>query len=80
VLGQEEKARINAAKTQMLGVPEPLIEAKGAVSAEVAEKMAEGVRRAGNTTLVSRIGTGAAISPPCIELSWQPAIMTSHGG
>jgi nicotinamide-nucleotide amidase len=41
----------NAAKAQMLGVPEPLIEAKGAVSAEVAEKMAEGVRRAGNTTL-----------------------------
>lgn len=41
----------NAAKVQMLQVPEPLIAAHGAVSAEVAEKMAEGVRRAGNTTL-----------------------------
>ena len=41
----------NSAKTQMLQIPEPLIAAHGAVSAEVAEKMAEGVRRAGNTTL-----------------------------
>ncbi len=41
----------NAAKAQMLGVPESLIAARGAVSAEVAEKMAEGVRRAGSTTL-----------------------------
>jgi nicotinamide-nucleotide amidase len=41
----------NAAKVQMLQVPESLIAAHGAVSAEVAEKMAEGVRRASNTTL-----------------------------
>ncbi len=41
----------NAAKVQMLQVPESLITAHGAVSAEVAEKMAEGVRRASNTTL-----------------------------
>ena len=41
----------NAAKVQVLGVPEPLILAHGAVSAEVAEKMAEGVRRVSNTTL-----------------------------
>jgi nicotinamide-nucleotide amidase len=41
----------NAAKVQMLGVPEPLINSVGAVSAEVAEKMAEGVRRVSQTTL-----------------------------
>ena len=41
----------NAAKVQMLGVPGELIDRVGAVSAEVAEKMAEGVRRASNATL-----------------------------
>ena len=41
----------NAAKVQMLGVPQTLIDGVGAVSAEVAEKMAEGVRRVSNTTL-----------------------------
>ncbi len=41
----------NAAKVQMLQVPESLIAAHGAVSAEVAEKMAEGVRRVSKTTL-----------------------------
>ncbi len=41
----------NSAKTQMLGVPESLIAAQGAVSAEVVEKMAEGIRRLSNTTL-----------------------------
>ena len=41
----------NAAKVQMLGVPEALIDRVGAVSAEVAEKMAEGVRHVSNTTL-----------------------------
>jgi nicotinamide-nucleotide amidase len=35
----------NAAKTQVLGVPEPLIAAHGAVSEPVAVAMAEGVRR-----------------------------------
>ncbi len=41
----------NTAKVQMLEVPEALIAAHGAVSAEVAEKMAEGVRRVSSTTL-----------------------------
>jgi nicotinamide-nucleotide amidase len=41
----------NAAKVQMLGVPESLIGSVGAVSAEVAEKMAEGVRGVSQTTL-----------------------------
>ena len=41
----------NTAKVQMLEVPEALIAAHGAVSAEVAEKMAEGIRRVGSTTL-----------------------------
>ncbi|VAX33523.1 Nicotinamide-nucleotide amidase [hydrothermal vent metagenome] len=35
----------NAAKTRILSVPEELIEEKGAVSAEVAQAMAEGVRK-----------------------------------
>ena len=35
----------NQAKAEMLGVPMPLIEAKGAVSREVAEAMAEGALR-----------------------------------
>ena len=35
----------NAAKTEMLGVPPALIEAKGAVSEEVARAMAEGALR-----------------------------------
>jgi nicotinamide-nucleotide amidase len=41
----------NAAKGEMLQVPASLIAAQGAVSAEVAEKMAEGVRRVSHTTL-----------------------------
>lgn len=41
----------NTAKTQMVQVPESLIATAGAVSAEVAEKMAEGVRRISHTTL-----------------------------
>jgi nicotinamide-nucleotide amidase len=39
----------NEAKTRLLGVPEELIERHGAVSAEVAEAMAEGVKRRGAT-------------------------------
>jgi nicotinamide-nucleotide amidase len=39
----------NAAKTRLLGVPAELIEARGAVSAEVAEAMAEGVKRRAGT-------------------------------
>jgi len=41
----------NAAKVQMLGVPAELIDSAGAVSMEVAEKMAEGVRRVSGATL-----------------------------
>ena len=41
----------NTAKVQMLGVPESLIHSVGAVSAEVAEKMAEGVRGISQATL-----------------------------
>lgn len=40
----------NAAKTQLLGVPAELIAAHGAVSTEVAEAMAAGVRRLAGTT------------------------------
>ena len=44
----------NAAKTEMLGVPETMLAAHGAVSAQVARAMAEGAR--------TRAGTNAAIS------------------
>ncbi|HEX8559010.1 MAG TPA: competence/damage-inducible protein A [Pyrinomonadaceae bacterium] len=39
----------NEAKTRLLGVPSALIESRGAVSAEVAEAMAEGVKRRAGT-------------------------------
>jgi nicotinamide-nucleotide amidase len=39
----------NEAKTRLLGVPPELIEAHGAVSAEVAEAMAVGVKRRAGT-------------------------------
>jgi nicotinamide-nucleotide amidase len=39
----------NAAKTELLGVPEELIRSQGAVSAEVACAMAEGIRRVSRT-------------------------------
>jgi len=41
----------NQAKTALLGVPKSLLEKYGAVSAPVAEKMAEGVRTLSQTTL-----------------------------
>ncbi|MBI2346335.1 MAG: nicotinamide-nucleotide amidohydrolase family protein [Deltaproteobacteria bacterium] len=41
----------NAVKTLWLGVPEELLQRHGAVSAEVAGAMAEGVRRSAGTTL-----------------------------
>ncbi|MCW5969823.1 MAG: competence/damage-inducible protein A [Blastocatellales bacterium] len=44
-------AYANEAKTELLGVPAELIAAHGAVSAEVAEAMAEGVRRRAGTTI-----------------------------
>jgi len=46
----------NAAKTQMLGVPEAMLKAHGAVSAEVAGAMAEGALR------VSGAGLSVAIT------------------
>lgn len=49
----------NAAKSAMLGVPEKLIAAHGAVSAEVASAMAEGALRAAGTGLAVAI-TGIA--------------------
>jgi nicotinamide-nucleotide amidase len=41
----------NLAKTEMLGVPQELIERHGAVSAEVAGAMARGIRQAAGTSL-----------------------------
>ena len=41
----------NTAKVQMLKIPESFIATHGAVSAEVAERMAEGIRQVSNTTL-----------------------------
>lgn len=41
----------NAAKTEMLGVPTALMDRRGAVSREVAEAMAQGVRQAARTDL-----------------------------
>ena len=49
----------NHAKTEMLGVPAELIEAKGAVSAEVARAMAEGALKHSRADLVVAI-TGVA--------------------
>jgi nicotinamide-nucleotide amidase len=59
----------NEAKTRLLGVPEELIERHGAVSAEVAEAMAEGVKRRASTdfglavTGVAGPGGGTADKP-----------------
>lgn len=59
----------NEAKTRLLGVPADLIEARGAVSAEVAEAMAEGVKaRAGTdfglaVTGIAGPGGGTAEKP-----------------
>ena len=40
----------NASKTELIGVPAPLIETFGAVSSEVAVAMAKGIRRVSKTT------------------------------
>jgi nicotinamide-nucleotide amidase len=40
----------NAAKVQMLGVPEEILQQHGAVSEECAKAMAEGIRRVSGTT------------------------------
>lgn len=49
----------NTAKTEMLGVPASLIEAHGAVSAEVAEAMAEGALAHSRASLAASV-TGIA--------------------
>jgi nicotinamide-nucleotide amidase len=49
----------NAAKTEMLGVPAGLIEANGAVSAEVARAMAEGALRNSHAKIAVAV-TGVA--------------------
>lgn len=49
----------NAAKTEMLGVPAPLIDAHGAVSAEVATAMAEGALAHSKASLAASV-TGIA--------------------
>lgn len=49
----------NAAKTRLLGVPAAILEERGAVSAECAEAMAEGVRRASGSDLAVAV-TGIA--------------------
>ena len=49
----------NAAKTGMLGVPAPLIDTHGAVSAEVAEAMAEGALAHSKASLAASV-TGIA--------------------
>lgn len=49
----------NAAKTEMLGVPAPLIAAHGAVSAEVAAAMAEGALAHSKASLAASV-TGIA--------------------
>lgn len=68
------------AKTAVLGVPEALLARHGAVSTEVAEAMAEGVRRASgaslavSTTGVAGPGGGTAEKPVgtvCIGLAWE---------
>lgn len=50
----------NRSKTDLLGVPEALIEAHGAVSREVAEAMAAGVRRAAGGADIGLSTTGIA--------------------
>jgi nicotinamide-nucleotide amidase len=49
----------NAAKTKLLGVPEPLIKKHGAVSKQVAAAMAEGARKKADATIAISI-TGIA--------------------
>jgi nicotinamide-nucleotide amidase len=68
----------NSAKTEMLGVPQGLIERHGAVSNEVAEAMASGIKQAARTDLglavtgIAGPGGGSEIKPVglvCIALA-----------
>jgi nicotinamide-nucleotide amidase len=79
----------NDAKNQMLGVPMALIEALGAVSEPVAEKMAEGALRNSNATITVAVtgvagpGGGSAAKPVglvCFGLarSGQATITENH--
>lgn len=70
----------NKAKTRFIGVSEELLVARGAVSREVAESMAEGVRRATGSDIglsvtgIAGPGGGSDIKPVgtvFIGLSWQ---------
>jgi nicotinamide-nucleotide amidase len=79
----------NEAKTAMLGVPEPLIAAHGAVSNEVAQAMAEGVRdRFGadfgvSTTGISGPDGGTAEKPVglvSIGIAWRGGAMDGATG
>jgi nicotinamide-nucleotide amidase len=73
----------NAAKTEMLGVPASLIETVGAVSREVAEKMAEGAltrshaQMAVSVTGVAGPGGGSEAKP--VGLVWFGLAQTGHG-
>jgi len=72
----------NEAKKRVLSVADGLLEAHGAVSREVAEAMAEGVRRAGealvavSTTGVAGPGGGTAARP--VGTVWF-GFSTAHG-
>jgi nicotinamide-nucleotide amidase len=64
----------NRSKTELLGVPEALIQAHGAVSSEVAEAMAAGIRHAAGTSIgISTTGiagpTGGTPTKP-VGLVW----------
>jgi nicotinamide-nucleotide amidase len=64
----------NAAKTQMLGVPPAMIEAHGAVSAQVAESMAEGALDRSEASLAVAVtgiaGPGGGTPEKPVGLVW----------
>lgn len=68
----------NAAKSQMLGVPEALIAARGAVSREVALAMAEGAAKASGCSLTVAItgvaGPGGGSPDKPVGLVWFAAL------
>lgn len=72
----------NEAKTAMLGVPAELIEAKGAVSEEVARAMAEGALRASGANIAVAVtgiaGPGGGSEEKPVGLAW--IAVASTGG